>query len=94
MSEVKSIEIYKLFRSKSFTDEEAQLVASAFDQKENVATKEDLLKLKLDLELKMEKGFSAMKMQTTILWLVTILVVIATNPRAIDLIGKVLGIAK
>jgi hypothetical protein len=35
-----------------------------------------------------------MKMQTTILWLVTILVVIATNPRAIDLIGKVLGIAK
>jgi hypothetical protein len=51
MSEVKSIEIYKLFRSKSFTDEEAQLVASAFDQKENVATKEDLLKLKLDLEL-------------------------------------------
>jgi hypothetical protein len=49
-------------------------IYNALVQKDNVATREVILRLEL---------------RTTVLWLVTILVIIATNPRIIDFIGKV-----
>jgi amino acid permease len=74
-----AIKIYNVLKRKDFTDEEAELIANALEQKDNVATKEDILRLEL---------------RTTVLWLVTIIVIIATNPRTLDFISKVWGIAK
>ena len=102
-----SIRVYNILKEK-FSDEEAQYIANAIEQKDDVATKTDLLNQKIELkqginDLKVELkediknlmlAISSMKLQTYLLWLATIIVVVSTNPKALDLITKLTGVAK
>jgi len=47
---LQSVQVYNLFRSKNFSDEEAELVAAAIDHKENLATKGDIAEVKAELK--------------------------------------------
>ena len=73
------IKIYNILKKRNFDDEEAQLIASAMESKENVVTKEDLAKL----DKKM-----------TVLWILTMGAIVITNPRALGLIQRLCGVVK
>ena len=73
------IKIYNTLKKQNLDDEEAQLIASAMESKENVDTKEDLAKL----DTKM-----------TVLWILTMGAIVITNPRALDLIQRLCGVVK
>jgi hypothetical protein len=87
-----SIKIYNILRAKQgvFSDEEAQIIAGALDRKDNVATKEDLA----GLELRIEKALSNIRLTDIVLWLVTIGAVVLTNPKALDVITRLFGLAR
>lgn len=83
---LKQIKIYNILRSKEgiFTDEEAQYIAASLNQKDDVATKEDIALVGKDivrLEGKMKLWF-----------LLTLLVILVTNPKALELIQKLCGV--
>ena len=87
-----SIKIYNILRAKQgiFSDEEAQIIAGALESKDNVATKEDLT----GLELRIEKALSKIRLTEIVLWLVTIGAVVITNPRALEVITRLFGLAR
>lgn len=108
-----TVEIYKIFSSKKiFTDKEAQILASAMEAKENLATKEDLLNLKVELkgdiadlrtELKgdiaglrtdIDNKLNKLSLRGFAMASVIFVAIIATNPRALELISRLCGIAK
>ena len=115
-----TVAIYKIFSSKKiFTDKEAQFLASAIEQKESLATKEDISGVKLDIvnvrsELKQDiadlrtelKGdiaslrtdvdnkLNKLSLRGFAMASVIFVAIIATNPRALELISRLCGIAK
>lgn len=84
-----NVKAYKIL-SKVVADEDAQFLAGMMDSKGSVATKEDLLTLKLDLR----QEISNMKLLMIILWIATICSIIVTNPKALDLISRLCGMVK
>ena len=83
--------IYNILRNKKeFTDEEAQTIASALEAKENIATKTDLLAL----ELKLTEKFSRMEKCNFVFFVIIMAAIVLTNPKALEIISKFLGMAK
>jgi len=46
---LQSVQVYNILRSKDFSDEEAQLMAGAYEHNENIATRNDIVELKGDI---------------------------------------------
>jgi len=83
--------IYNILKSKKgFTEEEAQTIATAMDTKENLVTKADLLAL----ELKVTEKFSRMEKMHLVFFVIIVAAGLLTNPKALDIISKFLGMAK
>lgn len=69
---------------------EAQTVATDMDTKESLVTKADLLAL----ELKVAEKFSHMEKIHLVFFVIIVAAVLLTNPKALDIISKLLGMAK
>ena len=83
--------IYNILKNKKgFTEEEAQTIATAMDTKENLVTKADLVAL----ELKVTEKFSHMEKMNLVFFVIIMAAVLLTNPKALDIISKLLGMAK
>ena len=96
-----SIKVYNILKGKSFTDEEAQYIANAIEQKNDVATKTDLLNQKIelkqdinDLKVDLIREFTKFKVQTLVMCIVIIALIVFTNPKVFDLVAKLAGIPK
>jgi len=83
--------IYNILKSKKgFTEEEAQTIATAMEMKENLVTKADLLAL----ELNVTEKFSHMEKMHLVFFVIIAAAVLLTNPKALDIISKLLGMAR
>lgn len=87
-----SIKIYNILRAKQgiFSDEEAQMIASALEERGNVVTDEDLI----GLELRTGKALSKIQMTDVVLWLATMSTIVFTNPRILDVIMRLFDPAR
>jgi hypothetical protein len=82
-----AVQIYKIFSKKGFTEEEAGIIATALEQKDNLVTKDDLSAVKDVLVDRIHKtnigmvGFG----------IAILAAIFVTNPRVLDLISKLWG---
>jgi hypothetical protein len=47
---LQAVQVYNILRNKDFSDDEAQLMAGAYEHNENLATKDDIAKVKDELK--------------------------------------------
>ena len=64
------VEIYRIFKEKTgvFSDREAEIIAAAFEQKDNLATRNDVSAVKDDLrnvEKELKKDIADLRLDTT-----------------------------
>lgn len=72
-----------LKNKKGFTEEEAQIIATAMDTKESLVTKADVT----------EKFFHVQKMYL-VFFVIIVVAVLLTNPKALDIISTFFGMAR
>ena len=87
-----SIKIYNILRGKQevFSDEEAQMIASALGKEDNGVTREDLARI----ELRTGKALSKIRMTDVVLWLATMSAIVLTNARILYVITRLLDPAR
>lgn len=78
-----AVQIYKIFSKKGFTEEEAGIIATALEQKDNLATKDDVHEVvdKLHQTNIRMVGFG----------IAILAAIFVTNPRVLDLVCKLWG---
>ena len=91
--------VYDILK-KHFKDKDARIIAGMLEQKEIVATKEEYLSIKEDL-INLKDNVVSFKsemkrdnLMIKVLLLMTMAVVIATNPKALEIIQKAFSFAK
>ena len=85
----------KKLKSAGFTEMQAEAMSDAFKEAQQasfgeLATKADLLQVKTELEGKINLLSAQMKLY----FIVLLSVIFITNPKALELIAKILGIVK
>ncbi len=101
-AEATTIELYEKFKQK-IGGEEAKLLIEYIDSRitREVATKADIAEMKSDtkadiaelrLELKLE--IERLERRFTIYFLILLFVILATNPKLLEILGTLLGIVK
>jgi len=91
---VRTIELYDMLKSKLGEKESKLLIEAIADIAEKAKT-EAATKADLEIEItKVNAKIDKLGMEFRIYFLILLFVIILTNPSALELIGKIFGIAK
>lgn len=92
-----SVQIYRIFEGKkdTFTPDEAMIIASALERKDNAVTKDDLYNGLTDIRAALNNGLTEvrreihrMDIKLAVSGAILLFAILANNPKIMDFIGK------